>query len=201
MAAESDEQQMLRLQAGDRAALAGLVEKYRRPLVRFLYRMMHDAAIAEELAQEVFLRVYRARDRYRPSAKFSTWLFKIATNLALNSLRDGRLRQAVELPAAFAATGERLNESARGALRGEADTRPTAEQQMVEAERVAAIRRAIAELPEKQRLAVVLHKYEELDYAAIAEILGCSESALKSLLFRAYETLRVRLRPLLGVRQ
>ena len=204
----ADEQQMLRLQAGDRKAFNGLVEKYRRPLVGFLYRMVHDAATAEELAQEVFLRVYRARARYRPSAKFSTWLFTIAANLALNSLRDGRLRRAVELPPDFsAAPAAGRGVSASADVRGEsfaadvADPRPTHEQEMIAAERLRAIREAVSELPEKQRLAVVLHKYEELDYAEIAEILGCSESALKSLLFRAYETLRMKLRPFISQRE
>lgn len=195
MAAESDEQQMLRLKAGDREAYTALVEKYRRPLVHFLYRMVHDTAVAEELAQEVFLRVYRARSRYKPSAKFSTWLFRIATNLALNSLRDGRLRQVVEMPAGAKLPLRTAETESKGKAGEAADPRPTVEQELMEAERLRAIREAIEELPEKQRLAVLLHKYEELDYAAIADILGCSESALKSLLFRAYEALRLRLRP------
>ncbi|MBI4462356.1 MAG: sigma-70 family RNA polymerase sigma factor [Acidobacteria bacterium] len=194
MAAESDEQQMLRLKAGEVETLASLVEKYRTPLVHFLYRMVHDAAVAEELAQEVFIRVYRARKSYRPRAKFSTWLFTIATNLALNSLRDGRLRRAAEMPLETS-PGEGPERAVEAT-----DPKPTMEQHLLEAERLALIRRAVEELPEKQRLAVLLHKYQELDYAEIADILGCSESALKSLLFRAYEALRVKLRPLLGGR-
>lgn len=214
MAAASDEQQMLRLKRGDTEAFAGLVEKYRTPLVRFLYRMVHDAAVAEELAQEVFLRVYRARGRYKPSAKFTTWLFKIATNLALNSLRDGRVRHGAEMPAGAAArygtlvrTGQGEVDAREGSGRAGApgievvDPRPTMEQHLIEAERAQAIRRAVEELPKKQRLAVLLHKYQEMDYAAIADILGCSVSALKSLLFRAYETLRVRLQPFIGKRE
>lgn len=190
MATASDEQQMGRLKAGDAEALTHLVEKYRTPLVHFLYRMVHDAAVAEELAQEVFIRVYRARKSYRPRAKFSTWLFTIATNLALNSLRDGRLRRAAEIPLE--------PKEVQGSLKQleAADPSPTMEQHLLESERQTVIRRAVEGLPEKQRLAVLLHKYQELDYAQIADILGCSESALKSLLFRAYETLRVKLRPL-----
>jgi len=202
MAAESDEQQMLRVKAGDADALTPLVERYRTPLVHFLYRMVHDAATAEELAQEVFLRVYRARSSYKPRAKFSTWLFKIATNVALNSLRDGRLRRTREVPAGSNATrNPKWNEAAaeeRERLADVADARPTMEQYLMERERLAVIRRAVEELPEKQRLAVLLHKYQEIDYKEIAEILECSESALKSLLFRAYEALRVRLKPFVG---
>ena len=202
MAAESDEQQMLRVKAGDADALIPLVERYRTPLVHFLYRMVHDAATAEELAQEVFLRVYRARSSYKPRAKFSTWLFKIATNVALNSLRDGRLRRTREVPAGSNATrNPKWNEAAaeeRERLADVADARPTMEQYLMERERLAVIRRAVEELPEKQRLAVLLHKYQETDYKEIAEILECSESALKSLLFRAYEALRVRLKPFVG---
>lgn len=186
-----DEDEMLRLKAGDSNAFTRLVERYRGPLVHFLYRMVGDAATAEELAQEVFVRVYGARRRYRPRAKFSTWLFKIATNLALNSLRDTRLRRQLEA---------RSEEQAASRVAGLADPVANMEQQLLAQERRATIRRAVESLPEKQRLAVLLHKYEELDYAEIAAILGCSESALKSLLFRAYEALRAKLRPLLGVR-
>lgn len=186
-----DEDEMLRLKAGDSNAFTRLVERYRGPLVHFLYRMVGDAATAEELAQEVFVRVYGARRRYRPRAKFSTWLFKIATNLALNSLRDTRLRRQLEA---------RSEEQAASRVAGLADPVANMEQQLLAQERRATIRRAVESLPEKQRLAVLLHKYQELDYAEIAAILGCSESALKSLLFRAYEALRAKLRPLLGVR-
>src|ERR1700676_4526567 len=89
----SDVQLMLDVKAGDEASFNFLLQKYRLPLVHFLNRMVRDSATAEDLAQEVFLRVYRARKQYTPSAKFTTWLFRIATNLALNSRRDGRYRQ------------------------------------------------------------------------------------------------------------
>lgn len=191
--ATSDQDWMLRLQAGDTDAFSVLVEKYRGPVIHFLYRMVHEPALAEELAQEVFLRVYRARKSYRPRAKFTTWLFRIATNVALNALRDGRQRRARE-------TSLESGEGTIAALAERADPGANVEQTLLEAERRAQIRWAVEALPEKQRLAVLLHKYEELDYDEIAEILDCSESALKSLLFRAYETLRVKLRPLLGAR-
>src|ERR1700730_8871375 len=91
--ARSDVQLMLEVKAGDDASFDFLLQKYRTPLVSFLFRMVRDAATAEDLAQEVFLRIYRARKRYSPSAKFTTWLFRIATNLALNSVRDNRHRK------------------------------------------------------------------------------------------------------------
>jgi RNA polymerase sigma-70 factor, ECF subfamily len=186
----SDVQLMLDVKAGDDASFNLLLQKYRTPLINFLYRMVRDSATAEDLAQEVFLRVYRARKQYSPSAKFTTWLFRIATNLALNSVRDNRHRQMDvsidrpveedEAPLQLPAREMRIDEH------------------MIERDRAEFIRQAISSLPEKQRVAVLLHKYEEMDYAEIAKILECSESALKSLLFRAYETLRVQLAPLVA---
>jgi RNA polymerase sigma-70 factor, ECF subfamily len=187
----TDVQLMLDVKAGDDSSFEVLLRKYRTPLVNFLYRMVRDTATAEDLAQEVFLRVYRARKQYSPSAKFTTWLFRIATNLALNSVRDNRHKQ--------------MEVSIDGPV--EEDEAPRRElparemridEHMMERDRVEFIQRAIAGLPEKQRVAVLLHKYEEMDYGEIAKILECSESALKSLLFRAYETLRVQLAPLVA---
>jgi len=189
----SDVQLMLGVKQGDEVSFELLLQRYRRPLCHFLNRMVRDAAQAEDLAQEVFLRVYRARREYEPSAKFTTWLFRIATNLALNSLRDGRHRQA-EISLDAPAEGE----DGSAMKLDVADKAPVVEQQLVERDRVAVIHRAILRLPEKQRAAVLLHKYQELDYDEIARILGCSVSALKSLLFRAYEALRVELAPLVA---
>lgn len=189
----SDVQLMLGVKQGDEASFELLLQRYRRPLCHFLNRMVRDAAQAEDLAQEVFIRVYRARRDYEPSAKFTTWMFRIATNLALNALRDGRHRQA-ELSIDATTEGEDGSEMAVEV----ADGAPVIEQQLVERDRVAVVRRAIFALPEKQRAAVLLHKYQELDYDEIARILGCSVSALKSLLFRAYEALRVELAPLVA---
>jgi len=184
----SDVQLMLDVKAGDEASFEFLLRKYRSPLVNFLYRMVRDEATAEDLAQEVFLRVYRARKQYSPSAKFTTWFFRIATNLALNSVRDNRYRKR-EVPLDAPAEED--------APPFELPTREMRiDEHMAERDRAEFIRRAVAALPEKQRAAVLLHKYEEMDYGEIAKILDCSESALKSLLFRAYETLRVQLAPL-----
>jgi RNA polymerase sigma-70 factor, ECF subfamily len=189
----SDVQLMLGVKQGDEASFELLLRRYRRPLCHFLNRMVRDSAQAEDLAQEVFLRVYRARRDYEPSAKFTTWLFRIATNLALNSLRDGRHRQS-EVSLDAPTEGEDGSEMKVDVP----DRVPVIEQELVERDRAAVIHRAIFALPEKQRVAVLLHKYQELDYDEIARILGCSVSALKSLLFRAYEALRVELAPLVS---
>lgn len=184
----TDAEIMLRVKAGDDAAFDHLVEKFRRPLVGFLYRMARSHAVAEELAQEVFLRVYRSRNSYRVDAKFTTWMYRIATNLAVNYARDTRRRR-----------GEvSLDEPSGGGMAFEvADGEPTAEQDLLRRERRRAIRSQVEALPERQRLAVVMHKYQGLDYRQIAQVLKLSESATKSLLFRAYETLRESLKEFL----
>jgi len=193
--ARSDVQLMLDVKAGDAQSFELLLHRYRTPLVNFLFRMVRDRAQAEDLAQEVFLRVYRARKDYVPSAKFTTWLFRIATNLALNSMRDRRYRQMeVSIDEPVSVDAEDGSEKPLDL----ADRRPGVEQHLVEEARRAMIRRAIEKLPEKQRAAVLLHKYQGLDYREIGKILDCSESALKSLLFRAYEALRVELAPLVA---
>ena len=194
--ARSDVQLMLDVKSGDARSFELLLQKYRTPLVNFLYRMVRDRASAEDLAQEVFLRVYRARKDYVASAKFTTWLFRIATNLALNAVRDGRYHQ-LEISLDQRVSTGNANE-VEAPMLDVADRKPGIEQQLVDRDRVAMIRQAINKLPEKQRVAVLLHKYHELDYDEIARILECSESALKSLLFRAYETLRIELAPLVG---
>jgi len=184
----SDAEVMLRVKAGDQPAFNYLVEKYRRPLVSFMYRMARNAAVAEDLAQEVFLRVYRSRASYEASAKFTTWLYRIATNLAVNHARDTRH----ERPEVMVSLDE--PDEATGMIMDLADGEMTAEQAMVRRERLMGIRRKIEALPERQRLAVVMHKYQQMDYRQIAEVLKLSESATKSLLFRAYETLREQLK-------
>ncbi len=181
---EPDAELMLRVKAGDSASFARLLDRHRTPVIHFLYRMVHNQAVAEELAQEVFLRMYRARASYQPSAKFTTWLFRIATNLALNWLRHAKNESTLE---------SLDEESDGGPVRQVQDRSATVEQELLDRVRLDEVRRAVAELPPKQRAAVLMHKYEEMEYSQIAGALGCSESALKSLLFRAYETLRSRL--------
>ncbi|HEV2386173.1 MAG TPA: sigma-70 family RNA polymerase sigma factor [Candidatus Acidoferrales bacterium] len=187
----TDVELMLGVKAGDEACFERLLAKYRSPLVSFLYRMVRDRATAEDLAQETFLRVFRARKSYAAGAKFTTWLFRIATNLALNSLRDGR-RRKTELSLDDTEAAED-----RPALEV-VDRGPAIEQRLIDQARARLIWAAVQALPEKQRAAVLLHKFHDVGYDEIARVLGCSQSALKSLLFRAYETLRVRLAPLVA---
>ena len=181
---EYDAELMLRVKDGDHASFDLLLEKYRLPVIHFLYRMVQDHGVSEELGQEVFLRVYRSRATYEPAAKFTTWLFRIATHLALNWLRDRKNEKGQE----------RLDDdSGLTPSRDVADRKPSVEYTLVHQVKLEEVRRAIATLPEKQRAAVLMHKYEEMEYSQIAAVLSCSESAVKSLLFRAYETLRARL--------
>lgn len=188
-ALDPDAQLMLLVKDGDEGSFGVLLERHRNPVIHFVYRMVQDRAVAEELAQEVFLRVYRSRQTYEPTARFTTWLFRIATHLALNWLRDGRKERG----------HQRLDAQVRSAKDGDMpprevqDRKPSVEQRMVYETRLREVRAAIALLPEKQRAAVLMHKYEEMEYSQIANVLECSESAVKSLLFRAYETLRARL--------
>lgn len=189
MAIDTDLELMLRVRRGDAESFEELLRRYRAPLVGYFSRMVEDRALAEDLAQEVFLRVYEARARYRPEAKFTTWLYRIATNLALNAIRDRKDSETLSAP------GDGEHDTEADAARV-ADARPTAEQAMMHADRQRIIRQAVDALPENQRAAVVLHKYQDVDYRQIAPILGVSESAVKSLLFRAYESLRARLEPL-----
>ena len=181
---ERDAQLMLRVREGDELSFALLLNQYRGPVVYFLSRMVQNHAVSEELAQEVFLRVYRSRTTYEPTAKFRTWLYRIASHVALNWIRDGKKEKGqLSLD----------EETPDGTVRQVEDGRPTIEQALVSQAALNEVRRAIDQLPGKQRAAVLMHKYDGLEYAQIAAALECSESALKSLLFRAYETLRSRL--------
>ena len=186
--AMTDAEIMLRVREGDDGGFNFLIEKYRKAIVNFMYRMVHNQAVAEELAQEVFLRVYRSRQTYRAEAKFTTWLYRIATNLGVNHARDTkqeRAAQTIYLDQPDAETGTTPDV---------ADMHPGAEEEMVKDERMRAIRKHVMALPERQRTAVLMHKYQGLDYKEIGQVLRLSESATKSLLFRAYQTLRERLK-------
>lgn len=186
----SDSEIMLRVKAGDDSAFDYLVQKFRRAMIGFMYRMARNQSVAEELAQEVFLRVYRSRESYAAEAKFSTWLYRIATNLALNHIRDTKTERA-EVSISLDEPDE---ESGRSV--DVADNHCTIEEELVQRERLQKIRSHVEALPERQRLAVLMHKYQEMDYREISKVLKMSESATKSLLFRAYETLREKLKDL-----
>jgi RNA polymerase sigma-70 factor (ECF subfamily) len=184
----TDAQIMQQAGAGDDACFEFLVAKYQRPIIGFMYRMVHNQAVAEELAQEVFLRVYRAKESYRAEARFTTWLYRIASNMAINHARDTKYERAsasIYLDQADEDTGAKPDV---------ADLRPLAEQDMLRDEQMRRIREHVMALPERQKMAVVMHKYQDMDYKQIGAVLKLSESATKSLLFRAYQTLRDRLK-------
>ena len=184
----TDAEIMLRVREGDDVGFNFLIEKYRKPIINFMFRMVHNQAVAEELAQEVFLRVYRSRQTYRAEAKFTTWLYRIATNLGVNHARDTKHERAAQTIYLDQPDPE------TGTTPDVADMHPDVEEELVKEERMKAIRKHVMALPERQRTAVLMHKYQGLDYKEIGAVLRLSESATKSLLFRAYQTLRERLK-------
>lgn len=184
----SDAELMLRVRDGDDTCYNYLIEKYRKPIIHFMFRMVRNQAIAEELAQEVFLRVYRSRQTYRAEARFSTWLYRIATNLGVNHARDTKNERSAHTIYLDEPDPE------TGTTPDVADMTPSVEQDLVRDERMNAIRKHVMALPERQRTAVLMHKYQGMDYKEIGDVLKLSESATKSLLFRAYQTLRERLK-------
>lgn len=182
-APDQDAALMLAFCAGDGAAFEALFGRWAAPLLRYLERMLRDAAGAEELVQEVFLRVHGARQRYQPQARFSTWLYRIATNLALNELRRPRRREL----------HTSLEEPGGAALAG---VGPAAEEEL-DARRLAArVDIELAQLPERQRAALCLTAVEGLSYAEVAEALEISESAVKALVHRARTALAERIKDL-----
>ncbi|HEY7327620.1 MAG TPA: sigma-70 family RNA polymerase sigma factor [Gemmataceae bacterium] len=179
---------MLRVRDDDRAAFEELVELYQHRLVAVMNHLVGNAEEAEDLAQEVFLRVYRSRKKYRPRSKFSTWLFTIANNLALNALRSRQRKPMVSLPAQDSGPlGPRPAEQLVRD-RGSGPMRRLERQELTDL-----IRRALEGLNERQRMAVVLNKFEDMNYAEIAEVMGLTTKAIKSLLSRARENLRAAL--------
>jgi RNA polymerase sigma-70 factor (ECF subfamily) len=182
---------MQRVAQGDQRAFEELVEKYKQPVFNMIYRSLPDAAEAEDLAQTVFIQVYKSAHRYRVEAKFSTWLFTIARNLCLNELRRRSRHRAESLDAAVTGDEESPAKQFEDARNVGAPDR------MIQDELVAKVSEALKELPENQRTAVLLYQEQEKSYEEIAEILDCSLSATKSLIHRARETLKQRLKPYL----
>jgi RNA polymerase sigma-70 factor (ECF subfamily) len=182
---------MLRVKRGDLDAFETLVDRYRRPVMNLLYRTLPDATEAEDLAQAVFVQVFKSAHRYKPSAKFSTWLFTIARNLCLNEIR----RRARHPASSLDAPGANDAEEPRPAP-GDRHAAGPAES-LLEGELREKVAAAIRALPENQRTAIALCQEEELSYEDIAAVLGCSVSATKSLIHRGRETLKARLKPYL----
>jgi len=178
---ESDVQLMLRVKAGDRDAFAKLVEKHQRGIFNAAYRYVNDSTGAEDLAQEVFIKVWKARERYEPTAKFTTWLYHIASNLCLNEVRDRARHKIVQV-----VPGEALEGAGDGGF--DRPTKKVRQDEMVEE-----VRDAIESLPAGQRMAVILDKYQGFTDQEIGDAMGLTVPAVKSLLFRARENLRKRL--------
>jgi RNA polymerase sigma-70 factor, ECF subfamily len=179
---------MLRVRDDQPGAFEELVELYQHRLVAVMNHLVGNAEEAEDLAQEVFLRVYRARKKYLPRSKFSTWLFTIANNLALNALRARKRKPVVSLPARDSGPL-----GPRPAERLVADRGTGPMQRMQQQELAALVRQALEGLNERQRMAVVLNKFEDMNYAEIGEVMGLTTKAVKSLLSRARMNLRAAL--------
>jgi RNA polymerase sigma-70 factor, ECF subfamily len=189
--ADRDAALMLRVKHGDRDAFEELVNKYRQPVMNLVYRTLPDATEAEDLAQQVFLQVFKSAHRYEAAAKFSTWLFTIARNLCLNEIRRRARHPAESMDAPSP-------EDESQPLRQIEDMKTfTPPESLLHGELEARIEEALADLPEKQRTAILLCRRDELSYEDIGRVIGCSLSATKSLIHRGRETLKERLKPYL----
>jgi RNA polymerase sigma-70 factor (ECF subfamily) len=182
---------MLRVKQGDCDAFEELVEKYKQPVMNMVYRTLPDATEAEDLAQHVFLQVFKSAHRYEVSAKFTTWLFTIARNLCLNEIRRRSRHPADSLDETFADNDDQP-------IRQAEDLRTfSPPDSLLHGELEEKIEEALAELPEKQRTAILMCRGDEFSYEDIAEVLECSVSATKSLIHRGRETLKQKLKPYL----
>ena len=187
---DPDVELMLKVRNGDTESFNAILNKYQRPIINYLFRCLNNLDEAEELAQEVFLRVYAARHRYEPTAKLSSWIYKIATNLFLKELGRRRRMPAKDL-------GSQALDSVESSADRLADSRPTVLQDMESMERERLISESIQGLPDSEKTALLLRKYHELSYREIAEAMGCTEGAVKTYIHRGKLRLRERLVPYL----
>jgi RNA polymerase sigma-70 factor (ECF subfamily) len=195
-ARDPDVKLMIQVKNDVAGAFEQLVERYQHRLLGVLFHLVGRMEEAEDLTQDVFLRIYRARKGYRPRAKFSTWLFTVANNVAANHVRGKRRKRLVSFGKPVAdSQGMQPAEERVQAREGTPST------QMRQAELAEIVREAVGELGDEQKLAVLLNKFEEMSYAEIAEVMGRSEPAVKSLLARARMSLRGRLEPYLKTGQ
>lgn len=182
---------MLRVKQGDGDAFAQLADKYKQPVVNLVYRMLRDATEAEDVAQAVFIQVYKSAHRYQVASKFSTWLFTIARNLCLNEIRRRSRHPAESIDAPHPELED------QPAQQYEDKSNVGAGERLLAGELEGKIQEALNLLPENQRTAILLCRQEDLSYEEISKIIGCSVSATKSLIFRGRETLKERLKPYL----
>jgi len=188
---ESDAELMLRVKRGDLTAFEVLVEKYQQPITNLIARTLNDPVEAEDLAQNVFIQVYRSAHRYQAVAKFSTWLYTIARNLCLNEIRRRARHPAEPLDPGMPADEEHLQRQIPDV---QTQAPPEA---LLRVELEQKVQQALASLPENQRLSILLYQEEDLSYDEISQVLGCSLSATKSLIHRGRETLKEMLKPYL----
>jgi RNA polymerase sigma-70 factor (ECF subfamily) len=183
------EELMARIAKGDNDAFEILVNRHQTSILNLIYRFIGDRTQAKDLAQEVFIRVWQAARSYKPEAKFTTWIYRIATNVCFNELKSARRRRWFQF--------HRSNEDNEGSIEETfPDGSPTAEDLLLERERIRQISDALQSLPDNQRMALVLRRYDDLSYEEIAGILNCSVSAVESLLVRAKRTLQEKLKNL-----
>lgn len=186
---DPDVQLMLRVKDGEEAAFSKIVARYQDRLINIFYSMIGDQELAQDLTQEVFLRIYRARNGYEPTAKFSTWMYRIANNLASNSRRSKGRRREVQLKSDE--SGPLGAQPAENLVADKSALMPT--RQLDKRELQSVVRTAMESLNERQQMALLLHRFENLSYADIGEAMEMSPQAVKSLLSRARENLRARL--------
>jgi RNA polymerase sigma-70 factor (ECF subfamily) len=183
----SSEELMTRIAKGDDKAFETLVSRHQTSVLNLIYRYIGDRTQAKDLAQEVFIRVWKSAKTYKPEAKFTTWLYRITANLCFNELKSSRRKKWFSFNR-FDEDGEHTLEETL------ADSAPSAEDLLLEKERTRQISDALQSLPDNQRMALVLKRYDDLSYQEIAQVLGCSVSAVESLLFRAKRTLQEKLK-------
>jgi len=178
---------MVRITEGDEYAFELLVGRHQSSILNLIYRFIGDRTKSQDLAQEVFIRVWQAAKTYKPEAKFTTWIYRIATNVCFNELKSARRRRWFQF--------RRSNEDNEGSIEETfPDGSPTAEDLLLEKERSLQISDALQSLPDNQRMALILRRYDDLSYEEIAQIIGCSVSAVESLLVRAKRTLQKKLK-------
>ncbi len=177
---------MLEVKKGNKAAFEALMQKYYPRILNFIYRFLGSKAVAEDLTQEVFMRVYKSAAGYKPRSLLQTWIYTIAKNVSLNELRR-RKDFVLPLDEKFSSEESELKKEMQDPNSSGPD------EELIQKERITVIRAAIKDLPPNQRMAVILRRYDEFSYAEIAKTLNVSDKAVKSLLNRAKENLKIRL--------
>jgi RNA polymerase sigma-70 factor, ECF subfamily len=183
----SSEDLMARIAQGDNDSFEILVNRHQPPVLNLIYRFIGDKTQAKDLGQEVFLRVWQAASSYKPEAKFTTWIYRITANLCFNELKSSRRKKLFQ----FMRPGA---DHETGAGEGLPDRSPSAEDLLLVKERSLQITEALQTLPENQRMAIILKRYDDLSYEEIARVIDCSVSAVESLLVRAKRTLQEKLK-------